>query len=213
MLELTISSVKTAVANTIVFAFIPLTWWFIKHRKEVTFFECIGLYKPQLKSKIWVLALFVVLYYFFYNFDFTKLVNPETLKEIENSSSVAANTFAGIGTMAILPALIENFVANGLAEEILYRGFLCKRFCEKLGTSKGIILQAVLFGLMHNIIYIIAGLNVGLWYHTLTFIFTGTGALLLGYLNEKIFNGSIVPSILLHGTGNFIASMLVAFTI
>lgn len=211
MLELTISSVKTAVANTIVFAFIPLIWWFIKHRKEVGFFEWIGLYKPQLKSKVWVLALFAVLYYFFYNFDFTKLVNPETLKEIENSSSVAANTFAGIGTMAILPALIENFVANGLAEEILYRGFLCKRFCEKLGTSKGIILQAVLFGLMHNIIYIIAGLNVGLWYHTLTFIFTGTGALLLGYLNEKIFNGSIVPSILLHGTGNFIASMLVAF--
>ena len=211
MLELTISSVKTAVANTIVFAFIPLTWWFIKHRKEVSFFEWIGLYKPQLKSKIWVLALFAVLYYFFYNFDFTKLVNPETLKEIENSSSVAANAFAGIGTIAILPALIENFVANGLAEEILYRGFLCKRFCEKLGTGKGIVLQAILFGLMHNIIYIIAGLNVGLWYHTLTFIFTGTGALLLGYLNEKIFNGSIVPSILLHGTGNFIASMLVAF--
>lgn len=211
MLELTISSAKTAVANTIVFAFIPLIWWFIKHRKEVGFFEWIGLYKPQLKSKIWVLGLFAVLYYFFYNFDFTKLVNPETLKEIENSSSVAANVFAGIGTMAILPALIENFIANGLAEEILFRGFLCKRFCEKLGTGKGIVLQAVLFGLMHNIIYIIAGLNVGLWYHTLTFIFTGTGALLLGYLNEKIFNGSIVPSILLHGTGNFITSMLVAF--
>ncbi len=211
MLELTISSVKTAVANTIVFAFIPLIWWFIKYRKEAGFFKWIGLYKPQLKSKIWVLALFAVLYYFFYNFDFTKLVNPETLKEIENSSSVAANAFAGIGTIAILPALIENFVANGLAEEILYRGFLCKRFCEKLGTGKGIVLQAILFGLMHNIIYIIAGLNVGLWYHTLTFIFTGTGALLLGYLNEKIFNGSIVPSILLHGTGNFIASMLVAF--
>lgn len=211
MLELTISSVKTAVANTVVFAFIPLIWWFIKHRKEVGFFKWIGLYKPQLKSKIWVLALFAVLYYFFYNFDFTKLVNPETLKLIENSSSVAANVFAGIGAMAILPALIENFIANGLAEEILYRGFLCKRFCEKLGTGKGIILQAVLFGLMHNIIYIIAGLNVGLWYHTLTFIFTGTGALLLGYLNEKIFNGSILPSILLHGTGNFITSMLVAF--
>lgn len=211
MLELTISSVKTAVANTIVFAFIPLIWWFIKYRKEAGFFKWIGLYKPQLKSKIWVLALFAVLYYFFYNFDFTKLVNPETLKEIENSSSVAANAFAGIGTIAILPALIENFVANGLAEEILYRGFLCKRFCEKLGTGKGIVLQAILFGLMHNIIYIIAGLNVGLWYHTLTFIFTGTGALLLGYLNEKIFNGSIVPSILLHGTGNFIASILVAF--
>lgn len=64
---------------------------------------------------------------------------------------------------------------------------------------------------MHNILYIAAGLDVGLWYHTLIFIFTGMGALLLGLLNEKIFNGSIIPSILLHGTGNFIVSMLVAF--
>ena len=30
-------------------------------------------------------------------------------------------------------------------------------------------------------------------------------------LNERIFNGSIIPSIVLHGTGNFIASMLMAF--
>ena len=52
---------------------------------------------------------------------------------------------------------------------------------------------------------------MGLWYHTLTFLFTGTGALLLGWLNEKIFNGSIIPSILLHGGGNFLASMLIAF--
>jgi membrane protease YdiL (CAAX protease family) len=43
------------------------------------------------------------------------------------------------------------------------------------------------------------------------FAFTGVGALLLGWLNEKIFNGSIIPSILLHGAGNFITSMLVAF--
>lgn len=72
-------------------------------------------------------------------------------------------------------------------------------------------MQAVLFGLMHNVLYVLAGLEVGLWYHTLTFVFTGTGALLLGWLNEKIFNGSIIPSVLLHGAGNFIASMLIAF--
>ncbi len=60
-------------------------------------------------------------------------------------------------------------------------------------------------------LYILAGLDVGLWYYTLTFLFTGMGALLLGWLNKKIFNGSIIPSILLHGAGNFIASMAVAF--
>ena len=155
--------------------------------------------------------IFAVLYYFFYNFDFTRLVDASTLEYLENSESVSSNAFAGLGIAAVLPALIENFIANGVAEEVLYRGFLCKGFCVKLGTVRGIILQAILFGLMHNALYLLAGLDVGLWYHTLSFIFTGTGALLLGWLNEKIFNGSILPSILLHGAGNFITTMLVAF--
>lgn len=205
------SSITTTIVNLIVFSLLPIIWWFFRHRKEEGFFRWIGFFKPQLKSKWWVLLIFAILYYFFYNFDFTQFVSPETLEYIENSASVSANVFAGIGVAAILPAFIENFIANGVAEEILYRGFLCKRLISKVGLVKGIILQAVLFGLMHNILYILAGLNVGLWYHILTFIFTGMGALLLGWLNEKIFNGSIIPGILLHGAGNFIASLLVAF--
>lgn len=209
-MQLVISSITTIV-NLIVFSLLPIIWWFFRHRKEEGFFRWIGFFKPQLKSKWWVLLIFAILYYFFYNFDFTQFVSPETLEYIENSASVSANVFAGIGVAAILPAFIENFIANGVAEEILYRGFLCKRLISKIGLVKGIILQAVLFGLMHNILYILAGLDVGLWYHILTFIFTGMGALLLGWLNERIFNGSIIPGILLHGAGNFIASLLVAF--
>lgn len=85
--------------------------------------------------------------------------------------------------------------------------------CGKLGTMKGVILQAVLFALMHNVLYLLAGVPVGVFYHVLMFVFTGAGALLLAYLNEKIYNGSIIPSILLHGLGNFIASMIVAFNL
>lgn len=156
--------------------------------------------------------VFAIIYYFFYTFDFTRWIPQETMDYLENSGSVSVNAFAGIGAAAILPALIENFIANGVAEEILYRGFLCKLFCHKLGTVKGILLQAALFGLMHNALYLLAGLQVGLWYHTLMFLFTGMAALLLGWLNEKIYNGSILPSILLHGAGNFISSMLTAFS-
>ena len=210
-MELIISTLLTAIINLIVFSSIPLIWWFCRYRKKEKFFKWIGIYKPQLKSKWWLLLVFAVLYCFFYNFDFTQLVDANTLAYIENSSSVSVNAFAGIGVAAILPALIENFIANGVAEEILYRGFLCKRFCNKLGDIQGILLQGLLFGLMHNVIYLLAGLNVGIWYHTLTFVFTGTGALLLGLLNQKLFNGSIIPSILLHGAGNFITTMLIAF--
>lgn len=211
-MELVVSSITTAIVNLIVFSLIPFVWWLIRHRKETGFFQWLGFYRPRLKSKWWVLVIFAVLYYFFYNFDFTQLIDPATLEYVENSDAVSANAFAGIGAAATLPALIENFIANGVAEEILYRGFLCKRLCGKLGTVAGIVLQAVLFGLMHNILYILVGLDVGLWYHILTFIFTGMGALLLGWLNEKINNGSIIPSIVLHGAGNFIATMLVAFS-
>lgn len=210
-MQLVMSSITTTIVNLIVFSLLPIIWWFFRHRKEEGFFRWIGFFKPQLKSKWWVLLVFAILYYFFYNFDFTQFVSSATLEYIESSTAVSANVFAGMGATAILPAFIENFIANGVAEEILYRGFLCKRLISKIGLVKGVILQAVLFGLMHNMLYILAGLDVGLWYHTLTFIFTGTGALLLGWLNEKIFNGSIIPSILLHGAGNFIASMLVAF--
>ena len=146
-MELIISSITTTIVNLIVFSLLPIGWWFFRHRKEEGFFKWIGFFKPQLKSKWWVLLIFAILYYFFYNFDFTQLIAPETLEYIESSASVSANVFAGIGIAAILPAFIENFIANGVAEEILYRGFLCKRLCTKIGLVKGIILQAVLFGL------------------------------------------------------------------
>jgi hypothetical protein len=146
-MELILSSITTAIGNLIVFSFIPLIWWFIKHRKNEGFFKWIGLYKLKLKSKWWVLIIFGVIYYFIYDFDYTQLFDQSTIENIGNSSSVAANAFNGIG----------------------------------------------------------------IWFHIVLFTFTRVGALLLGLLNEKIYNGSIVPSILLHGAGNFIASMLVAF--
>lgn len=211
-MALILSSIITAGVNLLVFSFIPFLWWFFRHRKEISFFKWLGFIRPHLKSKWWTLLLFAVVYYFFYTFDFTQWISPETMEYLENSGSVSVNAFAGIGAAAILPAFIENFIGNGVAEEILYRGFFCKRFCNKLGSVKGILLQAVLFGLMHNALYLLAGLQVGLWYHMLMFLFTGMAALLLGWLNEKIFNGSILPGILLHGAGNFINSMLMAFS-
>ena len=122
-MELILSSISTSIANLIIFSLIPFLWWFFRHRKETGLFRWTGFIRPHLRSKWWVLIVFAVVYYFFYNFDFTRLVDPDTLAYIENSSAVSANAFAGIGAAAIIPALIENFIANGVAEEILYRGF------------------------------------------------------------------------------------------
>lgn len=206
-----LSSILTMFVNLILFSIIPFLWWLIKHRKEENFFNWIGFIKPKFQSKWWILLIFAFIYYFFYTFDFTALINPNTMKALEESNSVSSHTYTGLGFAAVIPALITNFISNGVAEEILFRGFFCKRLCNKFGTIPGIITQAVFFALMHNILYIIAGVPVDIFYHILMFIFTGAGALLLGFLNEKIYNGSIIPSIILHGLGNFLTSMLVAF--
>ena len=183
------SSITTAIINLIVFSLVPVIWWVFRHRKETGFFKWIGFYRPQLKSKWWVLLIFAVLYYFFYNFDFTQLVDPKTLEYIESSSAVSANVFAGIGFTAILPAFIENFVANGVAEEILYRGFLCKRFCNKFGTVQGIILQAVLFGLMHNFSLLENGLTLSPYNFITILIAIGVCAL-VAFLYYRFFYDS-----------------------
>lgn len=206
-----LSSVVTCIINLLFFSAIPFIWWYFRAKRKVGFGKWLGFYKPELRSQWWILVIFAVVYYFFYSYDFTKFVDGDTLAYIEQNASVSANMFAGMGMAAIVPALLQNFVANGVAEELLYRGFLCKRFCSKMGTAKGIVLQAVLFGVMHNALTLMAGMDVGLWYHVLLFGFTGMAALLLGWLNEKIFNGSIIPSILLHGAGNFLVSMTVAY--
>ena len=39
----------------------------------------------------------------------------------------------------------------------------------------------------------------------------GDWGLLLGLLDEKIYNGSIIPSAFLHGLGNFISNLSVIF--
>ncbi len=212
-MDLLINCIVSGISTLIVFSLIPFIWWLIRHKKKISFFKWIGLVKPKLNSKWWVLIIFAVVYVFFYRFDFTVFISKESMEAVESSSAVAANKFTGLGVAAIIPAVFTNIIGNGLGEEILFRGFLNKRLCNKFGAIRGSVLTAVLFAGMHNLLYILAGMPVGLDFHFWMFIFTGAGALLLGLLNEKIFNGSILPSVIVHGLGNYLGSIRVAFNL
>ena len=85
MLELTLSSIGTIIANIIIFLSIPFLWWLIKHRKSVSFFEWVGLIKPKLKGKWWVIIIFVVAYCFFYLFDFIIFMDDKSLELLQTS--------------------------------------------------------------------------------------------------------------------------------
>jgi membrane protease YdiL (CAAX protease family) len=45
--------------------------------------------------------------------------------------------------------LIEQIVYIGLLEEFFYRGYLMNRFCDWLGTQKGLFLSSFIFGFGH----------------------------------------------------------------
>lgn len=211
MFELILTSISTIISNMIVFLIIPFMWWLIKHRKNISFVKWIGLIRPKLNNKWWMIIIFIVAYCFFYLFDYTIFMDEKSLEVLQTDESVSANVYTGLGFIAIIPALLTTFIANGLCEEILFRGFICKRLCNKIGKTAGVIVQGVLFGLMHNVIYMLGGIDVSLQFHIVLFVFTGMGGLLLGILNEKIYNGSIIPSVFLHGLGNFISNLMVMF--
>ena len=211
MLELIIESISTIISNIIIFVSIPFIWWLIRYRKKVSFLKWVGLIKPKLKSNWMWIIVFIIAYSFFYLFDFTIFMDEKSLEVMQSSENVSVNIYTRLGFIAIIPALLKTFIANGLCEEVLFRGFICKRFVNKFGKTLGVIIQGILFGLMHNAIYMLTGIEVSIQFHIVLFIFTGMGGLLLGVLNEKIYNGSIIPSICLHVLGNFISNLSVIF--
>ena len=110
IMELILSSIVTMMVNLILFSIIPFIWWLIRHRKEVNFFTWIGFIKPQLKSKWWVLAIFAVLYYFFYNFDFTLLLGAETMEALAESDSVSSClSFVALHIVSNIRVLLQVF--------------------------------------------------------------------------------------------------------
>ncbi len=210
-LELVLGSIVTAVVTVTVFSFIPFVWWLAFWRKEENFLSWIGLTVPRLRSKVWVAVLFAAAYWAFYNFDVTIFVDQATQDYLAASSASTVSEYAGMGFSALIPAAITTILGNGLGEEIFFRGFVQRRLIARLGSWPGIIVAAVLFGLMHNALLLLAGLEVSIQYHLVTFVFGAMAGLLLGIANEKIFDGSTWPSVLIHGLGNFASSIVDAF--
>lgn len=99
----------------------------------------------------------------------------------------------------------------GLGEELLFRGYIQSRLNAAFGTpfqfygvhgGWGIVITAVLFGLMH--VLNLGSLVIGNWQLTWWWGFwTFVGGLVFGFVREK--TGSIVASTLLHGLPQAIA--------
>ena len=201
-MELAISKLISSIVQIILFSLIPFIWWLIAGRKECGFFKWIGLKKSESekhKTPYWIagvsvafLILSVIILYF--------------LKGVETATS----DFSGLGASAIPAILIYAILNTALPEEILFRGFLLKRISNKFGFAAGNIVQALLFGLLHGVMFFSA---VDAVKALVVIVFTGGIGWCMGYTNEKVSGGSILPSWCIHAIANIFSGLCSAFVL
>ncbi|MGO3751669.1 MAG: CPBP family intramembrane glutamic endopeptidase [Peptoniphilaceae bacterium] len=198
-----VNLIISSVIQIMLFSLIPFIWWFLKKKKEISFFQWIGIKKPVIVDKRKYVISFLITIILFSSLSF---IIPLFIK----SSDTATSQFAGQGISALIPALIYSFLQTGLSEEILFRGFLTKRLINNFRFKVGNFIQAMLFGLMHGILFLSI---IGTVEIILVVFLTGGIGLLMGWINEKQSGGSIISSWLLHGIANISASIIAIFSL
>ena len=116
----------------------------------------------------------------------------------------AQHQFVGLGltSNAIALALLYGVLQTGFVEELLFRGLIAGMLSRRLPFTWATLVQALIFLAPHFLILRIAP---EVW-PILPLVFLG--ALLFGWL--RIQSGSILPSWLIHATGNVTVALLVA---
>ena len=185
--------------NLLLFSFIPFLWWVFFYRKKERFLSWIGIKKPVIKNK----RVFILLFSLFLVISIVSSFLPT----IVDRSLTSTGQLNGVGISAVFQVLLFGLIQTGASEEILFRGFLGKRFIKRFGFNVGNTMQAVLFGLLHIAVLFLVT-SVDIYQGLLVFTLPCIVGWFFGYVNEKLSEGSIIPSWLMHGIGNVIASSI-----
>jgi len=198
----------SAVLQVMVFSLIPFFFFLFRKDQSITFFKYIGFYKPTTKSIALVLVVILI--------SITSMISlafvNDGIKQSMLSPASVTGKFRGMGFSgaAVISLLIMALIKTSLSEEIFFRGFLGKRLINKLGFKVGNLIQAIIFGLIHLLLF---------WFLTkTTFIpliviafFSTLMGWIIGFIKEKYANGSIIPGWVAHGLGNTISYFVIAF--
>ena len=196
-----VSKIISSIIEIILISSLPFIWWLISAKKKESFFNWIGLKKIENKRSALINTIVISLV-----FITVSIFTLYLIKDIETATS----EFKGLGISAILPALIYAIFNTSLPEEIFFRGFLLKRLSNKFGFRIANVIQSIIFGLLHGIMFFSL---VGIVKVTIIILLTGIVAYAMGYVNEKKANGSILPSWYIHALSNIFASIISMFSI
>ena len=205
MVIMLVNKIISSLMQIGLFSLIPFLWWAVTAHKKESFFSWIGLKKIKINKRdrkglvinVVVIAL---------GYTLMSIVISYLTIDIETATS----EFAGMGINALLPALVWSIFNTALPEEILFRGFLLKRLANKFGYLVANIIQSILFGLIHGLMFISV---LGIIKAIAITLATGLMAYAMGYINEKKADGSILPSWLIHACSNLYASIEAMFFI
>ena len=202
-MTLFMSKLMNGILELLIVSFIPFITWLIWSRKKVGFFDWIGLKKVENQQKGRL-----VLTIFGFTLLFT-LFSVVVFSWFDFSKTATAD-FSGKG-IGVLPAILAYAIlGTALPEEIFFRGFLLKRVQGKLGFLGANLVQSLLFGLIHALMFIQI---IGYLKAFVILVFISLIAYIFGAINEKKANGSILPSVFTHALANTIVGLLFAFSL
>lgn len=118
----------------------------------------------------------------------------------------------GFNSTSVSLLLIIALIKTSFSEEILFRGFIAKRLIHKFGFKAGNFWQAIVFGLVHLLLFGLLS-NTAFLPLMIIFVFSTFAGWAIGYIKEKYANGSIIPGWIAHGLGNTISYWVIAFVI
>lgn len=153
--------------------------------------ERLRLRPPEISGATWAASLFGMLGL---NVAFTAAMNLGLSPE-ETILQTLSEAIASLSGLGLIPGFLVICVAPGIAEELLFRGYVQTRFAQRWRPGTAVFWTAMMFGLYHM------DLTQGL--------FAFAMGLFLGVLTERA--RSIIPAMVCHAAINaFSFSMTVA---
>ena len=201
-MTLFMSKLMSGIMELLIVSVIPFITWLIWSRKKVGFFDWIGLKKVQTQQKRLLLTILGISLLF--------LLFSIVVFSWFDSSKTATADFSGKGIGALPAILAYAILGTALPEEIFFRGFLLKRLQGKLGFLGANLVQSLVFGLIHALMFIQI---IGYLKAFAILVFISLIAYVFGTINEKKSSGSILPSVFIHALANTIVGLLFAFSL
>ena len=199
----------SAILQIVVFTSIPFLAYLFKARSTKGFWDYIGLKRSARKANLAALLVAVLLVgplllLVFVSEEFRAIM-------LDPESVTGRIKQMGIGIEAAVTIPIAALLKTSLSEEIFFRGFLAKRLIAVTTFQIGNVIQAVVFGLIHILLFTTITHNP--FFLVIIFVFPALGAYFQTHINEKWADGSIIPGWIAHGMANLVSYSFVLFAV